>query len=146
MLFDFPKHEEHAYSFLKKVAAELKSPKDLKHASRVLTAVLHTLRDHISVTEGIQFISQLPLYIKAVYVEKWNPSKHSRVKRAKGFLKEVKINSGPSGLVDFKNIETTKEKVVAIFNVIRHYVSDGAMNDIRSQLPVEIGNLIHSQT
>lgn len=139
--FDFSKHEEHTYLFLKEVAHELES-KDLNHVGRVVTAVLHTLRDHLSITESIQFISQLPLYVKAVYVEKWKPSKHSRVKHVDDFLNEVRSNSGHTANVDFKNNETTKESIKAVFRVIRKYVSNGEVEDVKSQLPHEIGKLI----
>lgn len=142
MLFDYQKHEEHSRLFLKEIAIELGSPKDSGHASRVLTAVLHALRDHITVTESLHLIAQLPLYIKAVYVDCWKSSTHSKSKSLEDFLLEVKKKSDRTAMKDFKNPEVTKEEVEAVFRVIKRHVSAGEIEDIKSQLPIKIAELL----
>lgn len=145
MLFNFQKHAENANLFLKEVALELDAPEDLDHAGRVLVAVLRTLRDRITTEESLHLISQLPMYIKAVYVDGWKPTKTlSNIKSVDDFLREVRSVAGRTAEADFSDYETTKNEVEAIFRVLRRHVSEGEIEDIKSQLPVEIAELLET--
>lgn len=142
MLFNFQKHQQNATLFLKEVAAELETPEDLDHAGRVLVSVLHALRDRITAEESVHFISQLPMYIKAVYVEGWKFSKPAKkVKKMEEFLADVRSQTERTADRDFGDFKNTRKEVEAVFRVIRKHVSEGEINDVRSQLPEEIGEL-----
>lgn len=39
----------------------------------VLRAVLQTLRDHLSTNEAAQFAAQLPLLLRGIFFESWDP-------------------------------------------------------------------------
>lgn len=41
---------------------------DSEKASRILVAILHGLREIITLEESLQFILQFPMFLKAVYV------------------------------------------------------------------------------
>ena len=145
MLFDFERHTQNATSFLKEIAIELESPEDLAHAGRVATAVLHCLRDMITPQESLDLISQLPLYIKAVYVNGWKiPEKPNRLKKLGDFLLSVKAHAGLTAEKDFGDIANTKRDVEAVFRVLRKHVSPGEIKDVKSQLPEEIAALLKS--
>ena len=142
MLFNFKKHEQGATLFLKEVARELESPEDIPHAGRVLAAVLHALRDRITIEESIHMISQLPMYIKAVYVDGWKASKnYPKIKRKDEFLADVRSQTERTAERDFGDFQNTRKEVEAVFRVLRKHVSEGEIRDIKSQLPEEIGEL-----
>lgn len=142
MLFNFQKHAQNATVFLKEVAQELETPDDLAHAGRVLAAVLHALRDRITTEESIHFISQLPMYIKAVYIEGWKVSKSTpKIKRVEEFLADVRSQTERTAGIDFGDFKNTKKEVEAVFRVVRKHVSEGEINDVKSQLPKEIAEL-----
>jgi uncharacterized protein (DUF2267 family) len=143
MIFDFQRHTQNATIFLKEVAIELNTPDDLAHAGRVLSAVLHCLRDMITPQESLDLISQLPLYIKAVYVNGWKiPQKPHRLKKLEDFLLSVKSHAGQTAEKDFGDIANTRKDVEAVFRVIKKHVSAGELKDVKSQLPEEIAFLL----
>ena len=76
-------------AFVAEVARELKTD-DTDRAGRMLRCVLRALRNRLTVEESFQFLSQLPMAIKAVYVDGWkvrmNPSK---IKHIEDFRTEV---------------------------------------------------------
>jgi uncharacterized protein (DUF2267 family) len=145
MLFDFERHTQNATSFLREIATELENPNDLAHAGRVLSAVLHCLRDMITPQESLDLISQLPLYIKAVYVNGWRiPEKPNRLKKLDDFLLSVKTYARQTAEKDFGDIANTKRDVEAVFRVIKKHVSSGELKDVKSQLPEAIAELLKS--
>jgi uncharacterized protein (DUF2267 family) len=145
MLFNFQKHAQNANLFIKEIALELDVPDDTAHAARVLTAVLHALRDRITTDESLHLIAQLPMYIKAVYVDGWKPSKQlTKLKTLDEFLAEVRSQSARTARRDFQDWEATKNEVEAVFRVIKRHVSQGEINDIISQLPEEIAELLYA--
>lgn len=142
MLFNYKKHEQGASLFLKEIAKELDTPEDIPHAGRVLVAVLHALRDRITTEESIHLISQLPMYIKAVYVDGWKTSKnYPKIKRKEEFLADVRSQTERTAERDFGDFQNTRREVEAVFKVLKNHVSEGEINDIKSQLPEGIVEL-----
>jgi uncharacterized protein (DUF2267 family) len=143
MLFDFQKHTQRASAFLDEIARELGTPDDTAHAGRVLTSVLHCLRDMITPQESLDLISQFPLYIKSIYVEGWKiPEKPHRLKKLEDFLTSVKSYARQTQERDFGDIENTQKEVEAVFRVIKKHISSGELKDIEAQLPGEIATLL----
>ena len=143
MLFDIQKHSQHAREFLREVAKELGTPDDMNHAGRVFTSVMHSFRDMFTPEESLQMISQLPLYVRAVYIDGWKIGRHPRrLKRLDDFLNDVQFNCKNTASRDFGTLENTKREVEAVFRVIKRHVSEGEIKDVKSQLPTEIQELI----
>jgi uncharacterized protein (DUF2267 family) len=142
---NFQKHEQQATAFLKEVAAALETPEDLAHAERILTAVLHTLRDRLTPQESLDLISQLPLYIKALFIEGWNiPEKVKRLKSPEEFFDEVRKQAPRTAGRDFGSDESTQKKVEAVFHVLHQHISEGEINDVKAQLPNPIAELLEA--
>ena len=61
-----------------------------QRAYRLLRGVLHVLRDHLSVDEAAQFGAQLPVLIRGIYYEGWNPSKTPvKTRKADEFIAQL---------------------------------------------------------
>jgi uncharacterized protein (DUF2267 family) len=58
--------------WLKDMTTELGGERHEAYAA--LRAVLHTLRDRLTVDEAAQLGAQLPLVIRGIYYENWDPS------------------------------------------------------------------------
>ena len=143
MAINIGKYVEDANVFIKHVAQELGTPEDTDHASRVTKAVLHTLREKISVEESIHLISQLPLILKGVYVDGWDISREfmSESDTLEEFYDEIRVHASRTADRDFGDNQQTKENITAVLKVMRSYVSEGEMNHIKRQLPKSIAVL-----
>lgn len=142
MSLNFAEYSQKGNEFIKEVAQELGTPQDTNHAGRVLTAVLHGIRDTITPEESLHLISQLPMWIKAVYVDGWKLSKSpTRIRHMEDFVQTVRDNSGRTAGRDFGNDEETKANIEAVFRVLKTHVSEGEIDDIKSQLPEEMVSL-----
>ncbi len=126
--------------FLKKIAAELGTPDDTGHAFRVLQGVFHTIRDRITPQESLHLISELPMVIKAMYVNNWKIyDKPKKYETKAEFLREV-CNAVITDEVDFGS--NAEEEVRAVFRGLKGCVSEGEMNHVKGQLTPEIAELV----
>lgn len=136
----FEQYVEEGNVFLKKVAEQLDTPDDRQHAFRVVQAVFQALRDRITVEESMHLISELPMILKAVYVNGWKIPKERRDSSTiEEFLQEVLERSQTPGR-DFGS--DPRKEVVAVFRVIREYVSPGEYAHVKGQLTPEIAELL----
>ena len=65
---------EKMHSWLKEIAVEI-GDEDRQYAYRALRAVLHTLRDRLTVDVAAKLAAQLPTLIRGIYYEDWDPSR-----------------------------------------------------------------------
>lgn len=65
---------EKAHVWVNDVAEEL-GTEDRQHAYRVLRAFLHALRDHLPVDKAAALAAQLPIFVRGVFYEGWDPSR-----------------------------------------------------------------------
>jgi len=143
--YNFQKHEQEAKEFLRDVASGIGTPGDLEQAGRVLNAVLHTLRDRITPQEALDLVAQLPVYVRAAYIDGWNfREKPPRVKTKEGFLLEVLDKAPRTNFHDFGSLEETRMKTEAVFQVLQKRVPAGEIKDIKAQLPEDVAELIHA--
>lgn len=140
MTLNFDKYAQTGKLFIKKVAIELGDEENILRASRVLRASLHVLRDQSTPEESLQFISQLPMFIKSIYVDGWSlGSKKNRVRRVDDFVAAV---MGKAGEADFASPESCLVAIKAVMRVIKEYVSEGEIEDLRRTLPENLRSLL----
>jgi len=142
MAYNFDKHVQKGNEFLNEVACELGIPDNKGKAMRILKAVLHTLRDKISPEESLQLIAQLPLFIKAIYVDGWRISgKHEKMRKMEDFLEAVISRGGVAGDDDFQDIHQTESAVRDVFHILKQQVSEGEIIDIIKIMPLDLRQL-----
>ncbi len=144
MASQFENYAQKGNLFIKQVADELGTPDDLDHASRVTRAVLYALRDTISIEESKDLIAQLPMVIKAVYVNGWNISKkRERYDTPQELLNAIYEHSGRTAGRDFG--DNPRSKIRAVFKAITNYVSEGEMDHVKGRLPKQIAELLETE-
>ncbi len=118
---------------------------DPDRAGRILTSVLHAFREIIPTAESFQFMAQLPMFLKAVFVNGWSLNRRGpKIKNQEQFMKLVREQNPQSANVDFGyDLEDTVRYVEATFIFLRQYVSSGEMKDIRDTLPKDLKNLFY---
>ncbi len=88
---------EKAHVWLNDLEHEL-GTEDGQHAYRVLRAFLHALRDHLPVDEAAKLAAQLPIFIRGVYYDGWDPSRTPEHARdLDSFLARIAGEAGLAG-------------------------------------------------
>jgi len=141
MSLDFEKYAAKGNEFVKLVATDLTIPKD--KAGRIIRAVFHALRNRLSHEESFQLIAQLPMILKAIYVDGWKFNhEFIRINNLNDFLDEVRQEDRGLAGYDFGNNKKAKNAVASVFKALTYFVSEGEMNDITAMLPMEIKEFI----
>ena len=110
---------EKAHIWLNDLAEEL-GTKDGQHAYRVLRAFLQALRDHLSVDEAAALAAQLPIFVRGVFYEGWDPSRTSEHARdVDSFLQRIAGEAGLAGETEASFAATAASRV------LRRHVSPG---------------------
>lgn len=139
MSHDFNKFASEANKFLKYYTAELNLGTDTDKAYRILTAILHAFRDMISFQESIQLISQFPMFLKAVYVNRWDTKlKKTKPKSTEQFILLVREKCGNTAEVDFPDDDISEMYFSITFIALRKYISFGELEDLKSNLPKDL--------
>ena len=109
---------------------------DRERAYHGLRAVLHALRDRLSIGEAAQLGAQLPMMIRGLFYESWRPAgKPDRASTWETFMKPVYLAACQDGSF------TPEEIVSAVFEVLSRHVSSGEIDDVIRQLPRDIRSL-----
>jgi uncharacterized protein (DUF2267 family) len=109
---------------------------DKQKAYRALRAVLHALRDRLTVDEVAQFGAQLPMLIRGIYYEGWDPAaKPDHVRHKEPFLVRIQQQFRPGDLADAEHVAR------AVFAVLENRVSEGEIQDVESILPADLREL-----
>ena len=99
---------------------------DSNKSFRLLRAVLHTVRDMLGVEEAAQLSAQLPLFIRGVYFEGWNPSvTPSPLREKPDFVARIVESFAPDMLDDPEDLAIVESVLglAAIFD--RQPVAEG---------------------
>ncbi len=136
---NFEKYVQKGNIFLKDLAQELGDPEDRAKAGRVLRSVLRAFRNRLTHEESMHLLAQLPMCIKAIYVDGWRLSRSpQKIKHVDEFIKEVMKQDARKAQRDFRDEEDAAEAVRAVFRVIKRHVSDGEVQDIEAELPRQL--------
>jgi len=147
MALNFDKFAAKGNEFIKELAKELGYPEDKSRAGRVLKSVLHALRNQLTTEESVQLIAQLPMFLKAVYVENWTLHKSkNKPKHFKDFFNEIRKFDTPVAQHDFQTDDDIDNAIAVIFMALRNYVSLGEMEDIKAVLPKELKSIVNTVT
>lgn len=143
MPINFDKHAQKGNKFLNDFTKELGNDANIENTGRLLVAVFHTLRDHLTVEENFKLLAQLPIALKGIYVHEWKPSKKRDVSRKKlDFIEQVLRNAEGTTLHGFADIERSTQAIHAAFSTLKQYVSQGEFNKIEAVLPTQLKKLI----
>lgn len=139
MSFNIDKFAKEGKTFVHDLSSELGHPGEDEATSRFLRSVLHVLRDRITISESLDVLAQLPMFLKAVYVEQWKyretPLKFDTME---DFCEHVKGEQSRMGEKDFQWNEPTEDLIKRTFIALRKYFTQGEAKHVIDQLPKEI--------
>ncbi len=129
---------ETTHIWLKQLSHEL-GDDDRQYAYRALRAVLHALRDRLTVDVAAKFAAQLPTFIRGVYYEDWDPSRTPLpIHDVDAFLRRVAHEGRMAGETE------ASLAVTAVARVLRSHVSPGEIDELLAVLPDRFRVLIEA--
>lgn len=127
---------QQAHIWINDVAEEL-ATEDLHEAYRVLRAFLHGVRDHLPVDEVAQLSAQLPIFIRGVLYEGWEPSRSTRAPRdLDSFLRRLTSEARLAGETE------ASFAAVAAARVLERHVTAGTTAAVMHSLPRDVRRLL----
>ena len=122
---------------LKAIEEAYNWPKERREQSYgALRAVLHALRDRLTVGEAKDLGAQFPMLIRGIYYEGWNPAKMPIKMDREEFLRRVR-NEFPWEIEGSIN-----DLVKTVIKALRPYISEGEFEDIKSNMPKDLAALL----
>jgi uncharacterized protein (DUF2267 family) len=108
---------------------------DKRLSYRALRSTLHALRDRLTIEEVAQLGAQLPMLVRGLYYEGWDPTgKPLRVRHKDEFLAPI-ADALANDVVD------AEEAARAVFEVLANRISLGEMEDVKHVLPGSVREL-----
>jgi uncharacterized protein (DUF2267 family) len=109
---------------------------DARQAYSVLRAVLHVLRDRLTVDEAVNLGAQLPVLVRGFYYDGWRPQgRPAKYRHKSEFLSRVAEAYG--------GLSATEQElaVEAVFRLLSRHITGGEVRHVRDQLPADVRNL-----
>lgn len=102
---------------------------DKDQSFHIMRVTLRALRDVLPVEEIAQLSAQLPMLVRGLFYEGWDPSGYEQERHDKeGFVERVKNEMLPAEL------ENPELAISAVFVLLSTRISTGEINDVRSNL------------
>ncbi|MET8121444.1 DUF2267 domain-containing protein [Micromonospora sp. NPDC005189] len=112
-------------------------PKDRRNQSyAALRTVLHLLRDRLPVDESVEFAQQLPVLVRGIYFDGWNPSDVPIKLNRDDFLYEVRqgfpydVQGGPERVTQ------------VVLDTLRRHVTQGEWQDVKDTMPKDLAMMM----
>lgn len=108
-----------------------------EHGYTAMRAVLHTLRDRLTVEESSDLAAQLPMMIRGMYYEGWNPSDTPvKIRDRDEFMEYMRDQLGVA-----VNDLPADDALEAVLLSLHQRISPGELQDIHRMLPEDLQHL-----
>ena len=133
----FDRTLETTHIWLNEICNDLGPDKQL--AWKVLSTVLHKLRDRLTINLAAHLGAQLPLLVRGVYYDQYDPGHMPSEARSRDeFVAEV-----GEWLKDSRPVDVD-EAVRSVFRVLSRHISEGQINKVRDALPKSLRQMWES--
>jgi uncharacterized protein (DUF2267 family) len=122
---------------LKHIEDEYGWPKERRNQSyAALRGVLHALRDRLTVEEAAHLSAQLPMLVRGLYFEGWDPTRVPVKLDRDAFLARVR-NEFP-----YEVRGGVQPLVQVVVRALREFSGEGEWDDVRAGLPEELASML----
>ncbi|MGC5052200.1 DUF2267 domain-containing protein [Micromonospora sp. DT48] len=101
-----------------------------------LRTVLHLLRDRMPIEESVEFSAQLPIVLRGVYFDGWQPQNVPIKLNRDDFLYEVRqgfpydVKGGPQRVVQ------------VVLDSLRRHVTQGQWDEVKDTMPNDLARIM----
>lgn len=132
----FDKFFQKTNAILTDIEEEMKWEDRREQSYAALRSVLHAFRDRLPVNDSANFAAQLPVIIKGVYFEGWDPSSVPRKMDKQEFIQAVQQSFNYS-------VEGGIPRVIeVVFNKIFAQIDEAERENLVQILPEDISSLL----
>lgn len=107
-----------------------------REAYHVLRAFLHSLRDRLVPDEAVQLGAQLPMLVRGLYYEGWDPSRTPVKLKVDEFVMRFAREAGVSDL------QRAEELLQLAARTLRDHITEGEYRDVLVSLPESLRELL----
>jgi uncharacterized protein (DUF2267 family) len=125
--------------WLRDISREL-GDQNRRHAYLALRGTLHAIRDFLPIEESAHLSAQLPLLVRGIYFEGWNPSNTPQDRSLESFLSHTEHALERALWNEEHGIET-EHAARAVLRVLSERISAGEIEQVRHVLPERIREL-----
>jgi len=126
--------------WLRDISREL-GDENRRHAYLALRGTLHAIRDFLPIEESAQLSAQLPMLVRGIYFEGWNPSNTPAEDRSlESFLSRTEHALERALWNEDHSIDTV-HAARAVLRVLSDHVSPGEIDQVRHVLPEHVRKL-----
>lgn len=131
----FDRAVDKANTWLKELETQLDT-NDRHHSYAVLAAVLQATRDRVGPEVAAHLAAQLPLVVRGVFYERWDPtSSPVRLSRAQ-FLERVERQA------NLKGTSEAEEATKSVYSLLWRELGEGTISHLLDVLPDEFADLV----
>lgn len=132
----FDKAVQQGNIWIKEMSEALERP-DRHKAYAAMRSALHVLRDCLTIEEATDLGAQLPMLIRGIYYEGWNPSENpKKIRKKEDFIKAIRSALGRHDDID------PLVALRALFTVLERHVSSGELDQVVTNLTRDVRSLI----
>ncbi|MER7168107.1 DUF2267 domain-containing protein [Micromonospora sp. NPDC000207] len=137
MLSAFESSLDKTNLILKEIEQAYGWPKDRRNQSyAALRTVLHLLRDRMPVRESAEFAAQLPVLVRGIYFDGWQPENVPVKLNRDDFLYEVRQGFP-------YDVDGGVERVVqVVLDALRRHVTQGEWDDVKATMPQDLSRMM----
>lgn len=128
------------HEWLRDIGIEL-GDENPRHAYLALRGTLHAIRDFLPLEESAQLSAQLPMLIRGIYFEGWDPSRTPEKNRTReSFLGRTEQALARAMFNEELPLDS-EEATRAVLRVLDSRVSKGEMEHVRHVMPERVREL-----
>ncbi|MFO7893658.1 MAG: DUF2267 domain-containing protein [Longimicrobiales bacterium] len=118
-----------------KALADLGPFENQQQAYSHFRAVLHALRDRLTVEEATHLASELPMLVRGFYYEGWRPALAPNDQETQAEFMD-KVRESLDGQMTSE--DELRAAVKAVFQLLENRIEEGQIRHVRAQLPEQI--------
>lgn len=129
----FKTTEDKTNRLLREIEEAYGWPKERRNQSyAALRAVLHAVRDRLTVEETAQLGAQLPMLVRGIFYAEWDPSRVPLKQNREEFLQQIREKFPYQIDGDIEQLERT------VLQALRRHITDGEWDDVKSLMPKDL--------
>jgi uncharacterized protein (DUF2267 family) len=112
-------------------------PKDRRNQSyAALRATLHALRDRLTVDVTAQLAAQLPVLVRGIYYDGWDPGAVPVKMSREDFLARIRRD------FPFTIEGSIPDLVDTVLQILRRHITEGEWDDMKATLPKDLATAL----